>query len=39
MHIFFLSVYIGTYIKAHSVQVHLSEFYVIVLFSSLSAFA
>lgn len=30
---------IVTYIKAHSIQVHLSEFYIFVLFSSLSAFS
>lgn len=29
----------GTYIKANGIQVHLSEFYIFVLFCSLSAFS
>lgn len=29
----------GAYIKAHSIQVHLSEFHVFVLFSCFSAFS
>lgn len=35
----FITKAIGTYIKAHSIQVHLSELYTFVLFSSLSAFS
>lgn len=37
--VLFYSSHNGSYIKANSIQVHLSEFYIFVLFCSLSAFS